>query len=262
MPGFDPLESALLDRKGVLTRAPEPTEDAADDHAHAHVAERALSSGDTTALTPGSVSHLQRAAGNAAVSGMLEDEQQGASVLDVVGKGGGAPLPDDTREKMEAGLGHDFSDVRVHTGGEAAQSASSVQAQAYTVGRDVVFGEGQYSPGTASGDRMLAHELTHVVQQSSGPVGGTPTSQGYSVSDPSDQWEQAAERSADQVVSGGRSSETAPPAASSSVQRQAEEEELPAEEEQTAQGMWLQRQEEEEVPAPEPAPEEEEAAPA
>ena len=66
---------------------------------------------------------------------------------------------------MEPRFGHDFSRVRVHTGDKAAESARAVNARAYTVGQDVVFARNHYAPGTRSGDRLLAHELAHVVQQ-------------------------------------------------------------------------------------------------
>jgi hypothetical protein len=66
---------------------------------------------------------------------------------------------------MEARLGHDFSRVRVHTDGQAAASAAAVQARAYTAGQQIVFAPGQYAPGTTAGRRLLAHELTHTVQQ-------------------------------------------------------------------------------------------------
>jgi Domain of unknown function (DUF4157) len=69
---------------------------------------------------------------------------------------------------MERRFGHDFSQVRVHTDAQSAASARAVGALAYTVGQQVVFGAGQYGPGTASGQRLLAHELAHVVQQRSG----------------------------------------------------------------------------------------------
>lgn len=67
--------------------------------------------------------------------------------------------------------GHDFSRVRVHSDGRAAESAAAVGARAYAVGRHVVFGAGEYAPSTAGGRQLLAHELTHVVQQGEGPVG-------------------------------------------------------------------------------------------
>jgi hypothetical protein len=81
-------------------------------------------------------------------------------------KGGGQPLPDSTRSYFEPRFGADFSQVRVHTDSKAADTAKSINAKAFTKGKDVVFGSGQYSPGTSSGKRLLAHELTHVVQQS------------------------------------------------------------------------------------------------
>jgi hypothetical protein len=77
----------------------------------------------------------------------------------------GQPLDAGTRSFMEPRFGQDFSGVRVHVGGQAAESARAVNARAYTVGRDVVFGEGQYAPGSDEGKRLVAHELVHVGQQ-------------------------------------------------------------------------------------------------
>ncbi len=146
-----------------------------------------------------SVLDLQRSAGNAAVASMLDDENR-SPVHDVVGKGGGAPLDRETRGFMESRLGHDFSEVRVLTDPAATASAQAVGAAAYTVGRDVVVQAAHYAPGTEHGNRLLAHELTHVVQQQAGPVDGTPMAGGIAVSDPSDRFEQEAERSADSVM--------------------------------------------------------------
>jgi hypothetical protein len=88
---------------------------------------------------------------------------------------GGAPLADGTRGLMEARFGHDFSRVKVHDGASAALSAAAVRARAYTVGSHVVFGAGQYRPDTPAGQRLLAHELTHVVQQgATGAAGAGP----------------------------------------------------------------------------------------
>ena len=78
----------------------------------------------------------------------------------------GQPLDAATRAFMEPRFGHDFSQVRVHTDAKAAESAQAVNALAYTVGRDIVFGAGRYAPGTPEGDKLIAHELTHVAQQS------------------------------------------------------------------------------------------------
>jgi Zn-dependent peptidase ImmA (M78 family) len=101
---------------------------------------------------------------------------------------------------MERRLGSDFGDVRVHTGAPAHESATSVGASAYTVGSDVVFQNGQYDPESDQGRHTLAHELTHVVQQRSGPVDGSPVAGGVSVSDPDDRFERAASASADRAM--------------------------------------------------------------
>ncbi|MGH9764800.1 MAG: DUF4157 domain-containing protein [Blastocatellia bacterium] len=77
----------------------------------------------------------------------------------------GQPLDSTTRAFMEPRFGHDFSRVRVHTDRRAGESARATNALAYTAGQNVVFGEGNYRPNTPDGKRLLAHELTHVVQQ-------------------------------------------------------------------------------------------------
>jgi len=84
-------------------------------------------------------------------------------------RGGGTALPDTARAYFEPRFGCDFSQVRVHSNMQAASMAEAVNAKAFTIGRDVVFNSGQYSPGTSDGNRLLAHELTHVVQQGATP---------------------------------------------------------------------------------------------
>jgi hypothetical protein len=159
--------------------------------------------------------HLQRTAGNAGVVQLLADEAEAESpVHEVVGKGGGAALDDSTRGSMEATFGQDFSDVRVHTDAKASHSAESVGANAYTVGSDIVFKAGQFDTSSTTGQRTLAHELTHVVQQKSGPVDGSDAPGGIRLSDPSDRFERAADDTAGQVVA-SRSVAGASPAASS-----------------------------------------------
>ena len=209
---------------------------------------QAAAAGRTDVLGPAGLLGLQRAVGNAGVAGVMEEER--SPVLDVVGSGGGAPLDRDTRTDMESRLGHDFGDVRVHTDAGAHDSARAVNAHAYTVGSNIVFQRDKYDPSSTDGRTMLAHELTHVVQQRSGPVDGTPTGGGIQVSDPSDRFEREAVSNAERAMSA-----PAPVAASPSgraVQRQADEEEEP--EDAAVQGDFVQRAEGEE--------EEEEAAPA
>ena len=213
---------------------------------------------DPSTASPGSLLELQRLAGNATVSRMLApaDEEQAeeqSPVLDVVGGGGGSPLDAGLRSEMEGRLGADFSDVKVHTDNKAADSAHSVQANAYTVGSDVVFGSGQFAPGSESGKQTIAHELTHVIQQRSGPVAGTEVGGGIKLSHPSDEFETAADQTARTALAGPAPT----PAAGGSggggatAQLQAEEEEEIPEEGATAQGSFVQRQAEEEEEIPE-----------
>ena len=221
---------------------------------------RAAAAGRTDVLGPAGLLGLQRAVGNAGVAGVVEEER--SPVLNVVGSGGGAPLDANTRTDMESRLGHDFGDVRVHTDSRAHDSAKAVNAHAYTAGNNIVFQRDQYSPDTDAGKRTLAHELTHVVQQRSGPVDGTPAGGGISLSDPSDRFEREAVANADQVMS-----QPAPAPAGAAVQRcgagcgdgaavQGEfvqRQDAPAEEEQeeeapAVQGSFVQRQEDEEAP--------------
>ena len=90
-----------------------------------------------------------------------------ATVHDVLAESG-QPLGTRSRGFFEARFGQDFSRVRIHTDGAAARSAADIGSRAYTAGRHIVFGQGQYAPDTASGRSLLAHELTHVVQQGAG----------------------------------------------------------------------------------------------
>jgi hypothetical protein len=195
-----------------------------DDRATA-LAARAAAAGRTDALGQASVMRLQRAAGNAGVAQLLDGEAEQASpVKEVVGRGGGAPLEPAVRQRMESSFGTDFSDVRVHSGGGAAASARAVDAHAYTVGNEIVLGDG-HAHGSAGHERTLAHELTHVVQQRSGPVEGTPAPGGISVSSPNDRFERAAETTADQVLATGRAGDVGGEAAPAVQRRETSEEE-------------------------------------
>ena len=216
--------------------------------------------------------HGNRAAGRilqrvAAAAAAPPEEDLAARIQNRAG--GGASLDPGVQRQLEGGLGADLSGVRVHTDSEADHLSRSVDAVAFTTGSDIFFRSGAYEPESQSGLRLLAHEATHTVQQAAGPVAGTPTAGGVSVSDPSDSFEQAAEHAAEAVVSGGTAQAAGPGGAAGGVsaQREAapEEEELPA---QTMRAS-VQREaapEEEELPAQtmrasaqrEAAPEEEE----
>ena len=108
----------------------------------------------------------------------------------------GRPLDATTRAFMEPRFGHDFSRVRVHTDSTAAGSARAVDALAYTVGPHIVFGADQFAPATPQGRSLLAHELTHVVQQGQAPTAPAD----LVLADP--RWEGDAEAAADAVLAG------------------------------------------------------------
>jgi hypothetical protein len=93
------------------------------------------------------------------------------------------------RQTMEGRLGQSLEGVRIHTGPDASAAAQSIGASAYAAGRHIVFGTRAYSPGLEQGQRCLAHELTHVLQQQSGAVRGTPTGHGLDISSPTDRSE-------------------------------------------------------------------------
>jgi hypothetical protein len=202
---------------------------------------RAAAAGRTDVLGPAGLLGLQRAVGNAGVSALVEEER--SPVLDVVGSGGGAPLDADTRADMESRLGHDFSDVRVHTDSRAHESAQAVNAHAYTVGSNVVFQRDKYDTSSTEGRTTLAHELTHVIQQRSGPVDGSPAGGGIQVSDPSDRFEREAAANAERAMSA-----PAAPAAVSSAGPAVQRQEDDAPEDKALQGSFVQRQEVEEEP--------------
>jgi hypothetical protein len=117
----------------------------------------------------------------------------------------GQPLDGQTRDFMESRFDHDFSNVRVHADGAAAASARSVDALAYTVGSDVVFAAGQYAPHQAAGRQLLAHELTHVVQQSRAGVNVQTRLEVGAANDPA---ELEADRVAAQVAGGEPTAQT------------------------------------------------------
>ena len=147
--------------------------------------------------------HVQRCGGVTCLPGTCDHDEEvqrhadgpgpaavPPSVLGVLGTAG-APLDGATRTSMEGRFGHDFGRVRIHTDADAARSAAEIQASAYTFGSHVVMGASRYQPHTASGQRLLAHELTHVVQQ--GDQVGSPSS----ISHPTDPGEHQAAAVAD-----------------------------------------------------------------
>lgn len=110
-------------------------------------------------------------------------------------RGRGSALDEGVRNRMGPGLGDDLGDVRVHADDHADTLARSVQARAFATGSDLFFAKGEYQPNTSSGDKLLAHELSHVVQQR-----GAPTTGPMMVSQPGDTMEVEADRTAHELA--------------------------------------------------------------
>lgn len=144
------------------------------------------------------VAALQRSAGNAAMSSLFEDA--GPLVRDTLASPG-RPLDAAVRAEMEARLGHDFGDVRIHTDAQAHESATAISAHAYTSGSHIAFQRSAYNPSSQEGRRTIAHELTHVVQQQVGGQEDAFSVNGRSLSDTADPLEQEADRTAASLAS-------------------------------------------------------------
>jgi hypothetical protein len=149
----------------------------------------------------------------AAMQGYAADSAISATVPAIVNdvlRSSGQALDPATRAFMEPRFGHDFGSVRIHSDDKAAESARAVDSLAYTFGKEIVFGSGQYTPGTTEGRKLIAHELTHVVQQSI-PAGPqvVPGASGV---------ESEALRSSSEIAAGRRASARIPTA--TGIQRQ------------------------------------------
>lgn len=210
--------------------------------AAAHADTLSRSASGQTASLHGSLLRLQRDYGNQYVGQVLRQasgERDGGGSMDAIeraidgARGAGHGMDHSTRSRMEGAFGADFSGVRIHTDARADDLSQSLAARAFTTGRDVFFRQGEYSPGTSAGRELLAHELTHVVQQN-----GNGLQRKMSVSQPGD----AHEVEADQMARAVIAQEHAP-----AVQRQ-EDDDKPV-----AAKHELQRQPE----APKPQDEEE-----
>ena len=125
-------------------------------------------------------------------------------------RGDGERLPFELEKRLGQLLGHDFSHVRIHTDDAAASTAERLGAKALTVGTHIFFNRGFFRPGTAAGDRLLVHELTHVVQHDEGRL---PRGRGFHVTSPSDTVEREAKSAENKAASLGPTTATATPAA-------------------------------------------------
>ena len=185
----------------------------------------------------GALAELQQKVGNQAVqrliaqrsaAGDYELDQDTEARINQA-RAGGQTLDAGVQKKMGESLGQDLSGVRAHTTAESDDLNKQLGARAFTTGQDIFFGEGEYNPNSGAGQELIAHELTHVVQQQQGevPVGGR-----MRVNAPGDAFEQEADTVAKAITQEGQEH---------NLQRQ----EIPEEEE--VQTKRLQRQEEEEL---------------
>ncbi len=191
---------------------------------------------------------LQQTIGNRAVQRLLAQRSgEGSFELDdeTAGRidqerGGGQPLDAPLQKQMGAAMGQDFGGVRVHAGSESDALNRQLNAKAFTTGQDIFFRQGAYDPGSGSGRELVAHELTHVVQQGSGAVKG---GQKMTVNPPGDVYEQEADSIAHQAAHAGHEA-GGEAAAGAAAQRQAgpEEEELQT---KAAQRQPMEEEEEE-----------------
>jgi len=180
--------------------------------------------------------------GNAAVQRLLRSEHDDehpvvdATVEDAIEskRGGGRSLDTEVQRRVGGALGADLSDVRVHDDSEANSLNHAVSADAFTTGSDIFFRQGKYQPGTSGGDQLLAHELTHVVQQRSGEGAGGGDMR---VSSPQDAAEQEASAFSKELAS----------APSSSVSTSVAREEAPEEELQMSSALAREELPEEEL---------------
>jgi len=240
---------------GQLATNPRSVEEVQDSTASDHEAadgraRAAVGAGKVGSLDPAGTRSLQRLAGNAAVSAVLQrkagsdEELDGSGVKDAIGRSG-EKLDDQTSGRLSQGFGVDPSGVELV---RDDASTTGVQAKAYTVDNKIVV-PSSFDTSSTEGQRTLAHEFTHVQQQAAGPVDGTPAAGGVSVSDPSDRFEREAESNADRVMGGGFADVSQAGISSSGLQRQAETEsvqregEAPEEEAEEVQALSIQRQE-------------------
>jgi len=212
--------------------------------------------------------NLQQQIGNRAVQRLLtqrsgdgpfELDDDTASQINQQ-RGGGQELDTSVQTRMGDATGHDFSGVRVHPDPQSHALNEQLGAKAFTTGHDIFFRSGAYNPGSSGGQELLAHELTHVVQQGTGQVSGGSK---MTVNAPGDVYEQEADSVAKTVSSPGAAIQQQPEEEEEPVQMQEEEEEVQMQEEEEEVQMQeeeeeVQMQEEEEEVQMQAVPEDEE----
>lgn len=218
--------------------------------ASAHATTLRRSTASQVSRARDSLLRLQRQYGNLFLQRVLavaRQSDEGGDVAPAIERaihskrGGGQALDGGVRGKMESAFGADFGGVRVHSDSESDALNRSLNARAFTTGSDIFFRQGAYSPGSSAGKELLAHELTHVVQQR-----GKEVRKKLTVGRPGDRFEQEADRVARAIMA---REERVSPRKRDLVQRQPEEEKEEEEEVRTRQespGVQTQPEEEEE----------------
>lgn len=241
------MEREPLKHKSRKSTSPKPE---TDSHPSKHHAEEK------------GMSALQHKIGNRAVQRLIAQRSSAApaQIDDEISqrinqaRSGGETLNPDIQNQMGQGLGADFSQVRVHTSQDSHELNQALGAKAFTTGKDIFFKEGAYDPHSTSGKELLAHELTHVVQQGTGQVNHSPG--GMTVNAPGDMHEQQADQAAQSLVHGDGQAKSAYSAPGqiqreteldlAPVQRQEEEEEEVQMQEEEEEEIQMQTEEEEE----------------
>ena len=168
---FERLSIHNIQPKLKISQPGDPFEKEADRIADAVMTSTIIATPLVATMPSQPVSDLHTKAPSSNVERKTSDQL--VTEISTVKSSNGSALDPSIRDFMESRFGYDFSNVRIHTDQKAARSAQLVNALAYTVGSDIVFGENQYRPSTTEGKRLLAHELTHVIQQSSIPMQGS-----------------------------------------------------------------------------------------
>ncbi len=194
-------EDTLITQQDPLTQVISPMSNVPFPSAHATRLNRLTAS--SPSLTQGTLLQLQRQYGNRYVQRVMNIARQGQGNAEVAPeveatiqrkRGGGQALDSTVQVQMESAFGTDFSGVRVHADGEADGLNRALSARAFTTGQDIFFRQGEYAPGSSRGKELLAHELTHVVQQRDG------MQYKLAVGQPGDRYEQEADRVAKKVM--------------------------------------------------------------
>jgi hypothetical protein len=163
---------------------------------------------DTAQLSADDIADLQQTYGNGFVQRLAQNgrsapkaqrQEDDLEARIETSRGQGQTLPDNLQQQMGQKMGADFKQVRVHTGSEANQLSQSLNAKAFTTGSDIYFKQGTYDPNSQAGQKLIAHELTHVVQQ--GGTSRQPIQKKVDVNEPDDRFEKEAEKMAETAVS-------------------------------------------------------------